>query len=173
MTSELPRTIRVKTLISIAAKIYSTLLLNRIEPQVEKILKKNQNGFHRNWSSSQILTIHQILECVCANNLKATLLFVNFSKVFDSIHKGKMKQILLTYALPRETVAAIMMLYKNTKLKLCSLDGYTDFFDIVTGILQGDTLAPYLFIICLDYILRTSIDLMKLHKKRQADNILH
>ena len=26
------------------------------------------------------------------------------------------------------------------------------------GVLQGDTLAPYLFIICLDYILRTSID---------------
>ena len=27
--------------------------------------------------------------------------------------------------------------------------------------LQGDTLAPYLFIICLDYVLRTSVDLMK------------
>ena len=27
--------------------------------------------------------------------------------------------------------------------------------------LQGDTLAPYLFIICLDCVLRTSIDLMK------------
>ena len=27
--------------------------------------------------------------------------------------------------------------------------------------LQGDTFAPYLFIICLDDVLRTSIDLMK------------
>ena len=32
------------------------------------------------------------------------------------------------------------------------------YFDIVAGVLQGDTLAPYLFIICLDYVLRTSID---------------
>ena len=31
-------------------------------------------------------------------------------------------------------------------------------FDIVAGVLQGDTLASYLFIICLDYVLRTSID---------------
>ena len=31
-------------------------------------------------------------------------------------------------------------------------------FDIVAGVLQGDTLAPYLFIISLDYVLRTSID---------------
>ena len=29
---------------------------------------------------------------------------------------------------------------------------------IVAGVLQGDTLAPYLFIISLDYVLRTSID---------------
>ena len=31
-------------------------------------------------------------------------------------------------------------------------------FDIVPGVLQGDTLAPYLFIFYLDYVLRTSID---------------
>ena len=54
-----------------------------------------------------------------------------------------------------------MMLYQNTKVKVRSPDGDTDYFDLVVGVLQGDTLAPYLFIICLDYILRTSIDLMK------------
>ena len=32
---------------------------------------------------------------------------------------------------------------------------------IVAGVLQGDTLAPYLFIICLDYVLRTSINKIK------------
>ncbi len=34
----------------------------------------------------------------------------------------------------------------------------TEYFDIVAGVLQGDTLAPYLFIICLDYVLMTLID---------------
>ena len=42
-----------------------------------------------------------------------------------------------------------------------SLDGDTDFFDVAAGALQRDTLAPYLFTICLDYILQTSIDLIK------------
>ena len=41
------------------------------------------------------------------------------------------------------------------------LDEDTNFFDIVVGVLQGDTLTPYLFIICLDYVLWTLIDLMK------------
>ena len=47
----------------------------------------------------------------------------------------------------------------------------TDYFDIVAGVLQGDTLAPYLFFISLDSVLRMSIDLMiensfKLAKER-------
>ena len=70
-----------------------------------------------------------------------------------------MEQILFANDLPKETVADIMMLYKNTKVS--SPDGNTDYFDIVAGVLKGVTLAPYLFIICLDYVLRTSIDLMK------------
>ena len=91
-------------------------------------------------------------------NLQATLLFVDFTKAFDSIHRGKMEQILIAYGLPKETVAAIMILYRNTKVKVRSPDGDTDYFDIVAGVLQGDTLASYLFIICLDSVLRTSID---------------
>ena len=49
-------------------------------------------------------------------------------------------------------------MYTNTYELYISLDGDTEYFDIVVGVLQGDTLAPYLFIICLDYVLRTSID---------------
>ena len=37
-------------------------------------------------------------------------------------------------------------------------NGDTEYFDIVAGVRQGNTLAPYLFIICRDYVLRTSID---------------
>ena len=112
-------------------------------------------------TTSQILTICRILEGVCTKNLEATILFINFTKAFDSIHRGKMEQILLTYDLPNKTVAAIMMLYRNTKVKVHSPDGNTDYFDIVVDVRQGDTLTPYLLIIYLDYVLRTSVDKMK------------
>ena len=94
-------------------------------------------------------------------NLEATILFVNFTKAFDSQYRGKMEHILLVYGLPKEIVAAIMVLYINTKLKVRFLDRDTDYFDIVASVRQGDTLAPYLFIICLDYMLRTSFDKIK------------
>ena len=72
-----------------------------------------------------------------------------------------MEQILPAYGIPKETVAAITILYRNTKVKVRSPNGNTDYFDIVAGVLQGDTLAPYLYIICLDYVVRTSIDKIK------------
>ena len=56
-------------------------------------------------------------------------------------------------------ILILLMLYKNTKVKIRSPDG--DYFSIVVGVLQRDTLAPYLFIICLDCVLRTSPDEMK------------
>ena len=65
------------------------------------------------------------------------------------------------YDLTKEAVTQIMMLYKNTKAMFHSPDGDTDFFKIVTGVLKGNTLVPYLFIICLDCILSMSIHLIK------------
>ena len=50
-----------------------------------------------------------------------------------------------------------MMLYKDTKVKVCSPDGDTDFLTLMQVCYKGDTLATYVFIIWLDYELRTSI----------------
>ena len=69
------------------------------------------------------------------------------------------------------------MLYKNTKLSVHSPDGDINLFDIVASILQGNVLAPYLFIIGLDYILRMSLDILKGNgltlKRREADDTPH
>ena len=108
------------TLTSIAAKIYNALLRNCIEPKIDNILRKNQNGFRRNRSTtSQILTIRRILEGVRGKNLQVTLIFVDFTKAFDSIHRGKMEQILLAYGIPKETVAAITILYAHKTEYMC------------------------------------------------------
>ena len=65
-----------------------------------------------------------------------------------------MEQILEAYGIPNEIIKAIIIIYKNTQAFVRYPDGDTEFFDIIAGVLQGDTLAPYLFIIVLDYVLR-------------------
>ena len=51
------------TLTPIAAKIYNLMILNRIRPYVDPIMRKNQNGFRTNRSTlGQILAIRRIIE---------------------------------------------------------------------------------------------------------------
>ena len=145
-------------------KVIVTIFLDMKGPMTIDCFEKDATVCRA--SNNQILvyiylTMRRILEGVRAKNLEATISFVNFSKAFDSIHRGKMEQILLAYGLPIETVAAIIIQYRNTEVKVRSPDGDTDYFDIVANVLQGDTLAPQLFIICLDDVLRMSIDRMK------------
>ena len=63
-------------------------------------------------------------------------------------------EILKAYEIPTKIVDAISILYKDTEAQVITPDGDTEFFEILAGVLQGDTLAPFLFIIALDYALR-------------------
>ena len=57
----------------------AALVLNYIKLEIDKIFRKNQNGFRKNRPPiSQILTICRIIKGVRANKLEATLLFVDF-----------------------------------------------------------------------------------------------
>ena len=64
-----------------------------------------------------------------------------------------MLKILRAYGIPEQLVNAIGQMYENTIAKVVS-----DLFGLLAGVLQGDTLVPYLFVIALDYVLRIAID---------------
>ena len=65
-----------------------------------------------------------------------------------------MFDVLLAYGIPSQIVEGIKGLYFDSMAKVVTKDGNTNLFPIVTGVLQGDTLVPYLFIIILDYVMR-------------------
>ena len=113
------------------------MLLNRIRPEVYIILRKNQNGFRTNRSTSgKILTVRRIIEGANAKNLTAAIFFIDFSEAFDSIHRGKMAEILKAYDIPDEIISAIMIAYTNTKSIVRTDDGDTDFINISGGVLH-------------------------------------
>ena len=81
---------RCITLTSIAAKFYNALLHNRKEPKMEKILRKKENGFRIDQSTtSQILTIGQILEVVWAKNTEANFYSSDFLRYFTPYKEGR------------------------------------------------------------------------------------
>ena len=80
-------------------KLHNAQLLNRILP---KSLRKNQNGFRRIHSiTSQILTSWNHWRSQ-AKNLGETLLFIDFSKVFNSTQIRKILQMQRAYGRPKK-----------------------------------------------------------------------
>ena len=69
-----------------------------------------------------------------------------------------MFKILEAYCIPQEIVDAIKIMCTNTSATVITPEGLTDLFSINTDVSQGDPLAPFLFIICLDYALHKAIN---------------
>ena len=68
-----------------------------------------------------------------------------------------MLHILEAYGIPEVIIQTIALTYKDTHAKVIIPDGETKKFEITKGVLQGDTLAPFLFMITLDYAMRQAI----------------
>ncbi len=95
-------------LTSIVSKTLNRMILNRIKPALERILRINQNGFREGRSTtSHILGLRRILEGARDKNLTAVMLFVDFKKAFDSVHRGLLMKILLAYGIPQQIVSLI------------------------------------------------------------------
>ena len=60
---------------------------------------------------------------------------------------------LRSYCIPIEIVDAIRVLYDNSKSAVLVDGQMSDDFDVTTGVLQGDVLAPFLFIVVLDFVM--------------------
>ena len=61
------------------------------------------------------------------------------------------------YGVPDPAVADVMQLYHGSTAAVTTLFGFTETFDTTSGVLQGDTLSPHVFILLVDYILRQSL----------------
>jgi hypothetical protein len=86
-----PANYRGILLTSVAAKIYNKLLMNRIYPFIDPLLRHNQNGFRRGRSTlPHILSIIILVEECQIGNKTAAMVFVDFSKDFDSINREAM-----------------------------------------------------------------------------------
>ena len=110
-------------------------------------------GFDRS-TTAHILALRRIIEGVKSNNLKCVLLFVDFSKAFDSVHRDKMMKILASYGIPSRIVDAISKFYENTKAKVLTAEGETDYFIQYP---RGWTTGRYISPIPFRYTLRKEI----------------
>ena len=147
------------TLMSIAAKVYNKILLTRIRDHVEPKLRSNQAGFRPGRScAQQVHILRRIMEAFQSQQLPLTITFIDFKKAFDSINREVMFSVLRHYGIPDKLVKAIGALYNNSKSAVMVDGNISEPFQVTTGVLQGDVLAPFLFIVLIDYMLQKATE---------------
>ena len=119
-----PDNYRGISLSSLVMKTYNRLILNRIRPVLDPLLRNSQNGFRPKRSTvGQILALRRILEGVKDKNMSCIITFIDFKKAFDTVHRGKLIEILRAYGVPEKVVMAILASYNKTWAKVVTPDG--------------------------------------------------
>lgn len=143
------------SLMCTSAKLLNKILLNRLLPHINPLLLQYQSGFRPGRSTTeQVAALRSIIESCKTRKMSVSIVFVDFKKAFDSVSRSSISVILRLYGVPETLNTAVMDLYGNTKASVQTNHGLTEEFETTSGVLQGDTLAPLLFILVLDYVLR-------------------
>ena len=142
-------------LLSTTSKVFSKIILNRLDAGIDPQLRNEQAGFRKGKSCSyHIFTLRQILEQSKEWNTTLYATFIDLEKAFDSVHRESLWRILRHYGIPSKIVNIIRMLYSDFKAKVICGPQLSESFSIKTGVKQGCILSPFLFTLCIDWLMK-------------------
>ena len=80
--------------------------------------------------------------------------FIDFKKAFDSVSWASVRSALHFWHVPESLESAIFSIIEGHKLCVRCGSDVSEPIHIKKGVLQGDTLAPFLFVLVVDQLLR-------------------
>jgi hypothetical protein len=147
------------SLLSVTSKLFSRIILNRIQLLIDQQLLEAQSGFRSNRSTiDQIFTLKITMEKRREFNKPLFMCFIDITKAYDSVNRVLLWRVCRKYGISQKLVDLLKMLYKNSKAKV-RIDGeLSDSFEIINGVMQGGIPSPILFNILFDFITRKVIE---------------
>jgi hypothetical protein len=143
------------SLLSTSYKILSNILLARLTPYADEIVRDHQCVFRRNRSTTdQIFYIRQILDKKWEYNGTVHQLFIDFKKAYDSVGREVLYSSLIEFGIPRKLVGIIQIRLNETYSTVPIGKYQSDKFPIQNGLKQGDALSPLIFNFALEYFIR-------------------
>jgi len=101
------------TLMSVPGKTFCTVLLNRLNSEVDRLLREEQAGFRHGRSCSEQI-FHNIMEQCREFQTPLFVNYIDFKKAFDSIHRESLWKILKLYGIPDKFINIFKSLYRHT-----------------------------------------------------------
>ena len=136
-----------------------SMILARLAPPLDGYLRKNQNGFRKGRGTVEhILAVRRLIEEVeQTQDAQLHILFLDFSKAFDTVAWPHLWSIMRAYRIPERYIQAVRSLYTGSSARVRTKDGLTEPFFFHAGVKQGCVLSPFLFIVTIDLVMRRAV----------------
>ena len=82
--------------------------------------------------------------------------FIDFKKAFDSVHRESLWKILRAYDIPHKIVTIIRTFYEQFECSVIVGNTLRESFPVKSGVRQGCILSPILFLVVIDWVMRTT-----------------
>ncbi|XP_019155168.1 PREDICTED: uncharacterized protein LOC109152041 [Ipomoea nil] len=148
---EVPETaadFRPITLLNVAFKIISKVLVNRPRPIMCRIIGPYQNSFLPGRSTmDNIILTQEVIHTMNMKKGRKGLMVVKIDrhKAYDSVSWSFLKDTLIEFGFPTSLVQLILFSLENSDISILWNGGRLPSFAPGRGLWQGDPLAPYLF----------------------------
>ena len=96
---------------------------------------------------------------------------IDIKKAFDSVPIRLIKDALKYFGLEEKAIELIVCLIDNTEVRTRINNTYSEPFTQTSGVKQGDSLSPLIFVLALDFILQQLFDLEGFDYKMKYDSI--
>ena len=150
-------------LLSIADKVFASMLKQRLlDAGIEDVLWPSQFGFRRGCSTEDAIFIarRRIELARAQRNGRASLLALDWKKAFDSINIDSLLDALRRAGLPQSLLLMIEGMLRDRRYSVNEFDVESEVRSQLSGISQGCTLSPLLFIVAMSVLLQDAVDIL-------------
>ena len=134
-----------------SARLFDKFVVIRLKPIIDPQLSQCQSGLCAGRSTTeQVMVLRCVIDTCRVSNMTASLVYVDFRKAFDTLHRSSIPVILSQYNVPNCLISDIIQMYSDTSACVTTELLPTEWFKTTSGVLQGDTLPSYLLIALLD-----------------------
>ena len=126
---------------------------------VDQQLRDQQAGFRKNRSCvDQIATLHISIEQTLEWNSPLYINFVDYEKAFDSMHRVTVCKLLRNHGVSTKFVNMIKSSYEGMTCRVIHEGQLTNQCVIKTGVRKGCLLSPFLFLLVIDWVMKTTTE---------------
>ena len=142
---------RTISLISHHSKVMLKIILNRLQPQAEKIIAEEQAGFRdRRSTTEQIFNLRIFCEKYLQHQQNLYNDFIYFKKAFDRVWHEALWATMRKYNINASMIRAIKNLYNKAQSAVLFYGSTGEWFRTTVGVRLGCLLSPTLFNIFLE-----------------------